>query len=30
MMKSTDRREGNDLALVGRPSRARLGTVFTE
>ncbi len=30
MMKSTDLREGNDLAWARRPIRARLGTVFSE
>ena len=30
MMKSTDLREGNDLAWTRRPFRARLGTVFSE
>jgi hypothetical protein len=30
MMKSTDLREGNDLAWARRPFRARLGTVFSE
>ncbi len=30
MMKSTDLREGNDLAWTRRLFRARLGTVFSE